>query len=96
MKILALERPGPNAAKGIPEGLLAEEALRVWVLEQEGFIREIHFRADRQEAVLGLECADPSEARRILDTLPLVREGHIDFEIIPLRAYPGFKRLFRD
>jgi len=42
-----------------------------------------------------LECADADEARSILDTLPLVREKLIGFELIPLMAYPGFARLFR-
>jgi hypothetical protein len=31
-----------------------------------------------------------------LDTLPLVREKLIGFELIPLMAYPGFARLFAD
>jgi hypothetical protein len=26
--------------------------------------------------------------------LPFVREGLINFELIPLKAYPGFARLF--
>jgi len=29
-----------------------------------------------------------------LNTLPLVKEGLITFELIPLKAYPGFERLF--
>jgi hypothetical protein len=30
----------------------------------------------------------------ILADLPFVREGLIAFDLIPLRAYPGFERLF--
>ena len=30
----------------------------------------------------------------ILATLPLVQEGLITFELIPLAPYPGFARLF--
>jgi hypothetical protein len=55
----------------------------------------LYFRVDRSEAVLILECVDVDEARSILDTLPLVREKLIGFELIPLMAYPGFARLFR-
>jgi hypothetical protein len=36
------------------------------------------------------------EARSVLDTLPLVREQLIGFELIPLIAYPGFARLFAE
>ena len=50
--------------------------------------------ADRNEAVLVLECADVDEARSVLNTLPLVCEGLIGFALIPLSAYPGFARLF--
>ena len=46
--------------------------------------------------MLTLECDDVGEARRMLATLPLVAAGLIDFELIPLRAYPGFGRLFAD
>jgi hypothetical protein len=35
-------------------------------------------------------------ARATLSTLPLVERGLIDFELIALRAYPGFARLFAE
>ena len=41
-----------------------------------------------------LESESVKEAGRILATLPLVEAGLIDFELIPLTAYPGFARLF--
>jgi hypothetical protein len=44
--------------------------------------------------VLVLECASLEEAHQALASLPLVQEGLIAFEIIPLVPYPGFKRLF--
>jgi hypothetical protein len=43
-----------------------------------------------------LECASPAETRNLLETSPLVRTDLIDFEIIPLRSYPGFARLFAE
>jgi len=90
LRILALEHPAgdPGAL------LLREEALRAWELYQSGLIRELYFRGDRDEAVLLLECRDETEARALLDTLPLVRDGHVAFDLIPLRSYPGFARLF--
>ncbi len=36
------------------------------------------------------------EALEVLNTLPLVREKLVRFELIPLVAYPGFARLFAD
>lgn len=46
--------------------------------------------------MLVLECADVQAAREALGTLPLVQHGLIEFELIPLRAYPGFARLFAE
>jgi muconolactone delta-isomerase len=70
------------------------EARRVWELYQEGTVREIYFRADRPSAVLLLECTDVAAAEATLAGLPLAAAGLIRFEIVPLRAYPGFARLF--
>jgi hypothetical protein len=95
MKILALETDVPGVDDdAFTPSRLREEATQAWALYQAGTLRELHFRADRSAAVLVLECADVAEARRVLDTLPLVRERLIDFEIVPLAPYPGFERLF--
>ena len=95
MKILALEKEMPNT---LPEQFaphLKAEASRVWELYKSGQLREIYFRGDRSEAVLMLECADVEEAEDLLNTLPLVKERLIEFEVIPLVPYPGFERLFK-
>jgi muconolactone delta-isomerase len=96
MKILAIERDvqGVDDQEFVPH--LQEEAARVWELHQAGVIRELYFRTDQSNAVLIMECSDATEASQILQTLPLVKEGLITFEVIPLTAYPGFSRLFAD
>ena len=96
MKLIAIEHevPGKSAADFAPH--LRAEAQRVWELSQLGLIRESYFRADRDEAVLVLECASVEEAEEVLGSLPLVQAGLIQFEVIPLKAYPGFTRLFTD
>ncbi len=96
MKLIALEReiPGISAEQFQPH--LESEAAKVWELYQTGVLRELYFRQDRSEAVLVLECADVEEAEQVLATLPLVKEGLITFDVIPLIPYPGFVRLFAD
>ena len=95
MKILALEIPVPGIERqAFTGGLLKEEAARAWELHQDGMIRELFFRADRQSAVLILECASMEEAGKALSTLPLVRRELIAFDLVPLVPYPGFSRLF--
>jgi len=94
MKILAIEKEIPNIS---PEQFAPHhkaEALRIWELYKSGQLREIYFRQDRSEAVLILECADKETAHQILNSLPLVQAGLIEFEVIPLDPYPGFERLF--
>lgn len=95
MKILALEHELPGGTAEKFQQHARAEAARVWELYQQGIIRELYFRDDRNEAVLVLECEDVESARQILATLPLVKHGLITFELIPLKAYPGFARLFQ-
>ncbi len=94
MKLLAIEQEIP----GVPEEKFKQyakaEAHRAWELYQAGIIRELYFRQDQNTAVLILECASVTEAQDILATLPLVKEGLIRFDILPLAPYPGFSRLF--
>lgn len=95
MKILALEHDLPGATSDAFKRLAQDEARKVWDLNQTGVIRELYFRADESRAVLVLECGSTEEASKILADLPFVHEGLISFELIPLRAYPGFARLFK-
>jgi hypothetical protein len=94
MKILALEKEISGIAVDKFKPHLKAEALRVWELYQAGVIRELYFRQDWPGAVLILECRDIEGAVEALDSLPQVKEGLITFEIIPLKPYPGFARLF--
>lgn len=94
MKILALEHELAGTNPEQFQGYAIMEARKVWDLTQQGIIRESYFRNDQNEAVLVLECASVTEAEATLSTLPFVQKRLITFELIPLKAYPGFERLF--
>jgi len=96
MKILAIEQEVPGITAEAFKPHLKAEAAMAWELYQAGVFRELYFQKDRHSAVLILECADVEEAQKVLNTLPLAKEGLITFEIIPLVAYPGFSRLFAE
>lgn len=96
MKILALEKSVPNVTSEQFAPHLKAEAAHVWELYKSGQLREIYFRGDRTEAVLILECTDLEEAHQVLGTMPMVQGGLIEFDVIPLKPYPGLERLFRD
>jgi hypothetical protein len=94
MRLLAIERSRPEASSRDAKPFLKDEARRVWELYQDGHIREIWFTASDRRAVLLLECSSEQEAIGLLATLPLVRERCIAFEVLPLKPYSGFERLF--
>lgn len=94
MKLLAFEHEVDGINPDAFQPLLKAEARQVWELQQTGILREIYFRQDQSTAVLVLECETVAEAQMVLGSLPLVKAGLITFEIIPLKPYPGFARLF--
>ena len=96
MRIIALEREREGATTDQYRALAASEARKLWELQQAEFIREAHFRRDMNSAVLILEADSEKAAAERLSELPFVRENLIEFELIPLRPYPGFERLFTD
>ena len=96
MKVVALGRDlvaqdDPRFAE-----LRPREARVVWELYQADVLREVYFRADSANGVLVFEVPDVAAARAAVDSLPLVAAGLIDFDLVPLRPYPGFARLFRE
>jgi hypothetical protein len=94
MRIIALEHELKPLEPATAAAVLAAEAQALWALQQEGLVREAHFRADRKEAVLLLEAPGVAEAETRLSAMPLVKEGYIRFELIPLVPYDGYARLF--
>jgi hypothetical protein len=94
VRILALEHELKTLEPATAARVLRAEAAALWALQQEGFVREAHFRGDRKEAVLILEARDLAEAAMRLATMPLVEEGCIRFELIALVPYDGYARLF--
>ena len=92
MKILALETEIAGATWDSLGDLLKNEAQHVFELYLSDTLREIYFTENRN-AVLILESKDKSTAKKILDTLPLVKSGKIKFELMELRPYKGYERL---
>lgn len=95
MKIIAFEYPVvPGTGSGEYQPHLEAEARAIYDLMQRDVVREAHFRADRHDAVLILECDTLQAAEAHVVTLPLVKAGLIRFELIPLVPYTGLERLF--
>lgn len=94
MKFLLLEREADNltAQHFIP--YLDEEARHVWNLVQEGVVRETYFNAEQHTAVLVVECESKEKVELLITAFPMVQAGLIRFEVIPLKPYDGYARLF--
>lgn len=95
MKIIALEKEilGRTSEDFAP--FLREEAFHVWQLYNGEVVREIYFRTDKHTAVLIMECRSLIEAKEIIAEFPLVKNKLIEFDLIPLKPYDGFERLFK-
>jgi len=95
MRIIALEKE-TSLARTIDFRKNAKaEAKALWRLYLKGVVRESYFRKDKKIAVLVLEVRNKEEAKKVLSKLPFVRKKLIEFELIPLKPYPGFQRLFK-
>jgi hypothetical protein len=94
MKILAIGKPVPGATEEKIYAHVKEEVGRGWELYASGIFREMYSRPDGGGVVLILECADVEEAKKVLDTLPLVKAGLVNYDIIPLGPFTLFSVLF--
>lgn len=92
MKILAIEKEVKAVDWNEESQTLVEEAKSVYKMMLTGNLREIYF-TENKNAVIILECEDKLEAKRLLESLPLVQKGIIAFDIMVLQPYSGFSRL---
>ena len=97
MKVLAIGHPRSGVRWEDIAPYVGEQARTVWEQYETDQVREFYLRADHQPgAVLVLECDDVMEAERLVAALPIAEAGLLDFELIPLRPYMGFRQLFRN
>ena len=97
MKVLAIGHPRSGIRWEHIAPYVGEQARSVWERYEIYQVREFYLRADHQPgAVLILECDDVTEAERLVATLPMAEAGLLDFELIPLRPFMGFRELFED
>lgn len=96
MKIFAIDRLLTGASMEKIQPFLKEEALHAWKLLKEGSIRDIYFRTDHPGVVVVMEADSVENARKIMSTLPLVREKLIEFDFIPVGVFLPLEGLFKE
>ncbi|MBK9727033.1 MAG: superoxide dismutase [Saprospiraceae bacterium] len=92
MKILAIEKEIEGVTWDNIEGLLEQEAKYVFQLYLSDNLREIYF-TENKNAVLILETVDGKTAKELLDSLPLVKNKKIRFDMMELKPYTGYERI---
>jgi hypothetical protein len=97
VKVLAIGHPRSGVRWEHIAPYVGEQARSVWERYESEQVREFYLRADhRPGVVLVLECDGVTEAERLVAALPISEADLLDFEVIPLRPYMGFRELFRD
>jgi hypothetical protein len=94
MKILAIEKEIEGVGWKNIEKLLEKEAQHIFQLYLSDCLREIYF-TENKNAVLIMEAKDKIEAEMLLNDLPLVKTGKIEFEIKELMPYTGYERIIK-
>jgi hypothetical protein len=94
MKILAILDVVPGAPVESIRANLANEIKGSWALFASGVLREAYATATQTRVVFVLEAEDVAHAERHLHKLPLVAAGHLDFELVELRPFVNWSRLF--
>jgi hypothetical protein len=97
VKVLAIGHPQTGIRWEHIAPYVGEQARSVWERYEGDQVREFYLRADhRPGVVLVLECDEVTEAERLVAALPISEADLLNFEVIPLRPYMGFRQLFRD
>jgi hypothetical protein len=95
MQFLAILRLRGDVTEEQQTAVRRAEIEAVWDLAKSGIVRSIHFiAAPGRGAVMTIEAVDLGEATGHIDTLPAVRAGLLDPEIIGLAPFSGYEVLF--
>jgi hypothetical protein len=94
MKILCLDRPLPGATfeKYLP--FIHDEVRHAWQAYKDGIVREIYSRQDRPGVAIIVECVSVEDAKKAFADFPLVKNGLIEIEAIPLGPFTNWEMLF--
>ena len=94
MQFLAILKVKPDAPREKLGPLIKPEASHVWDMTTSGVLRSVHYITGPVGAVLMLEAVDEHEADEHVKKLPMVEQGLLSVEILPLTPFTGFEALF--
>lgn len=94
MQILAIDKMSSNASQAEINNYFPEELIDTVKLYLEEKIRTFYFRKDRPVVIFIMEGESLESIKSDLKQLPLVKAGHLDFDLIPIGPLTPLKMLF--
>ena len=94
MQFLMIATIKPGIPKRDVIERIRQEAAAAWKLYGQDIVRTIHYKADLSGAVMMMEAETQEEIEDAIGTLPMVQAGILTTEIIPLKPYTAFGKLF--
>ena len=94
MQYLVIASIPENLSKRDVVPQIRPEAMASWKLWESEMMRAVWYKADMSGAVMVLDAPSMKEIEEALDTLPMIHEGLLKPEIIPLKSYTGWDKLF--
>lgn len=87
MKILAIDKVMPDATPDKVKETFMDEVNYTVKMYLADVVREMYFRQDRSGTILMLEAPSLEDARSLINKMPMVQEGLIDYELIPVGPF---------
>jgi hypothetical protein len=94
MLIYAIMRLKPEATLDAVMARGKEEARAVWNQISADTFRKVSLTNDKPGAVIEVEAASLAQAHAALAALPLVRDGLVDVEFLPVGPYRNLEAIF--
>jgi hypothetical protein len=90
--VIARVKPGIPVEQVLP--FVSAEAAQAWQFYASEQIRQMHYIADMSGAVMLWEGESMESVTHEVQKLPMVKEGILTCEILPLKPYTGYESLF--
>ncbi|MFB2981212.1 hypothetical protein [Microseira sp. BLCC-F43] len=94
MQVLVIARVKSGIAIEQVLPFVSPEAAQVWKFYQSEQIRQIYYIADMSGAVILWEGESVESITQEMQKLPMVKQGILACEILPLKPYTGYASLF--
>jgi Muconolactone delta-isomerase len=94
MQVLVIARIKTGTPVEKVKSLVKAEAAHVWELYAAEKIRQSYYIADMSGAVMIWEAESVESVTQEVNQLPMVQEGILVCEILPIKNYTGYTSLF--